>query len=842
MRDPLPQTFLDTFARLRRRLNEIYLWQWVIASLVFLLGSLYVFILLDRLLFIPEWVRVLFFVLGFIGAFIIGPVRFYNKVYLKRSNLSLAKLIKGRMKRIGDRIQGALEIAEHHSSSSVSPALLQAALEEIGDETAKLDFKEVLPHTHFRKYLILILGLVLIGGFSFFLAPKQTSNATARYFFPLSEVQRYSAVRFGEVSSKHYVVEGQPSNLSIQLDEKSLTGQSITGNGRLEGYGAQSVVYDKGFFFTIPALVKPAQFTIQAGDAYKLISIIPRPRPRITNIQIRQELPEYLQLRERLISPRGARAEVVRGCQLKLELEASQKLKGISVSGQVPFEHAGNKAWSPEFVVEDELEVAFEITDRYGLQSFPQKRLLIDVVEDRAPNVRLLTKEHEFTLLPHETLDFEFRSDDDYGVKEILLFLQSTKRPNYSIQQLVKSGSPTASSLKADFVLNPEVLGLAPDSYSLAGVVVDYLPEREPQISSLVTLHLLSYEGHANLVKTNFTNLLDRLDEFYQGSLSQYINNQETAQEFGKDSALLMSGLQTALQSERRSLSDFNRVSQLAVELSEDAFRNSQLDRSIQLSLTILSQKLGNNYPPLIRESIEGYEQASDRSISRKDSENYFQEALTSHSQMLEQLRVLIEEMREFDRRFEASSFVHRLQSLSQNQSSRAQELLREYAEVVGKGYKELSPMHQQGIREYSGLQVKDSESLRWIEDDLRNYSAYTNKPQFESLANQIQGSKVYQAMRDTQIQLKDNHRYLAVVSTQKWADQIEAWSEALSAELSSAAATGSSAGGGGGGQQDQEGAEFMFRIMEIIREQQNLRGKTRALEQQKRLQAEGAE
>jgi len=192
--------------------------------------------------------------------------------------------------------------------------------------------------------------------------------------------------------------------------------------------------------------------------------------------------------------------------------------------------------------------------------------------------------------------------------------------------------------------------------------------------------------------------------------------------------------------------------------------------------------------------------------------------------------------MREFDRRFEASSFVHRLQSLAQSQSSRAEELLREYHQVLGVISHELDPALQQVNRDNTKMQIDDSQALRWIEDDLRNYSAYAEKPSFADLAEEIKSSPVYREMREIQDLLENNQRYLAIVSSKKWADQIEQWAQSLGGQLAQGAGGGGS-GGSGGGNTQEEDAEFMFRIMEIVREQQNLRGKTRALEQQKQLE-----
>jgi len=533
MPETLPKSFRDTFARLRKRLHEMYLLQWALVAIGGLLLALLAFALLDRAFFIPEWFRLVFFLLGFLGLLTVGPWRYFSKAYFQSSNIALAQLIKKSRNRLGDRIQGALEISQR-AGRVESPELLQAALEQIGEEITQLELSKVLPKLHHHIYALIIAGLVLVGIGGFCLAPKQATNATQRFFFPIAEVPRYSTIRFAKTPKEYYVVAGKPSELVIKLHEKSLSDQEVLGRGKLSGSPEQTLAYENGFHFSLPSLEKKTTFTIQAGDAYKSIQIIPKPRPRISSLQLRQKLPGYLQLRDRTLKPKGARVEVLEGSQVTVELESSQDLQAVSSSELFAFEHAGKKAWSQQVNATEKVETKLSIQDRYGLQSFPEKTFFMDVVGDRAPSVRLLQVEREFTLLPHETLDLYLSAEDDFGVERIELVLQSLNRPNFMTSSLVKRGTPEAVTLQSSFALNPEVLGITPDSYSLSAAATDYLPEREPTLSALVTLHLLSYEAHANLIKTQFTVLLDQLDEFYQGSLANYFENERVSRAFNQ--------------------------------------------------------------------------------------------------------------------------------------------------------------------------------------------------------------------------------------------------------------------------------------------------------------------
>jgi len=345
MSNLLPPVFRETFERLRNKLLGLYIRDWLLIGALGLLAVLLIFIALDRLLYISSWVRPLFFILGCLGAFVVGPLRFYYKAYSKRSELSLAKVIKGKRKRLGDRIQGALEIAEH-TSSGESRELQLAALEQIGLEAKKLDFKEVIPRLPHQVYITVIGGALMLLFLGLSLLPKQFTNASKRFFMPLSEIQRYSAIRFDELPRKHYVVIGQPSEFIVKLKENSFSEEQLIGIGKLEGYPSISEEYENGFHFLLPPIKKATTFSIETGDAYQTVKIIPRARPRIDSLSVHQYLPEYLQLEERVLNVKRKRVEVVSGSNIKLEVFSSSELKSVVSDGQLSFEHAGEKAWS----------------------------------------------------------------------------------------------------------------------------------------------------------------------------------------------------------------------------------------------------------------------------------------------------------------------------------------------------------------------------------------------------------------------------------------------------------------------------------------------------------------
>ncbi|MFN9664397.1 MAG: hypothetical protein ACK57I_12845 [Akkermansiaceae bacterium] len=89
-------------------------------------------------------------------------------------------------------------------------------------------------------------------------------------------------------------------------------------------------------------------------------------------------------------------------------------------------------------------------------------------------------------------------------------------------------------------------------------------------------------------------------------------------------------------------------------------------------------------------------------------------------------------------------------------------------------------------------------------------------------------------SLEKIQSKLEDAHSYTAIETSKKSADKLNEWA----ALLEGAKDDGGGGGGGGGGgapNAEDEDFEFMLRVMKMIQEQQDLRGRTRVLEQLKR-------
>ena len=71
------------------------------------------------------------------------------------------------------------------------------------------------------------------------------------------------------------------------------------------------------------------------------------------------------------------------------------------------------------------------------------------------------------------------------------------------------------------------------------------------------------------------------------------------------------------------------------------------------------------------------------------------------------------------------------------------------------------------------------------------------------------------------------NISYKAINTSKKWSDQLNAWAK----DLKDSAQSGGEGGDGGSPPPADENFEFMLKVMRMIQSEQDIRGRTRALE-----------
>ena len=96
-----------------------------------------------------------------------------------------------------------------------------------------------------------------------------------------------------------------------------------------------------------------------------------------------------------------------------------------------------------------------------------------------------------------------------------------------------------------------------------------------------------------------------------------------------------------------------------------------------------------------------------------------------------------------------------------------------------------------------------------------------------------MRDSRIDEAMERLAASVSGNISYTSIAQSKKWAAQLREWAKKLEGDKKNGG--GGGGGEGGGGNQEEQDFEFMLKVMRMIQKEQDIRARTRALEDFKR-------
>ena len=648
----LPHGLERKLVDFRRSLQERSVTEWILLGFAILLFFAFILFIWDRIIPISPVFRFILFLCGLSGFLALGPYLFYHRVGRFKTNKDLTFLIKKHLPRFGERLQGCLELRKQDASEAhFSVELSNAAMRQIATEAEKIEFKQALPKT-WRPALIwilIILTALVITGFS--LARNQTQNALARYFLPLGNIPRYTAIRFHEVPKTVYVAKEEESTFSIKLKNSEQISSIPQATAKLAGHPTLRASYEEEYSFSLPSLNKPSKLILQAGDAFESIEAIPVSRPRIQNTTVYQSLPQYLQLPPRKYPAEGSTLSLLEGSNVELEIRTNNPLESVKSNQEVSFKAQQNSARSSNFLITDEIKpVTLSILDSYGMSSAIPIKYKIKPVEDTAPKVLLTTTGKEVILLPHETLNLALSAKDDFGIKNLSLTWHPKDQEQRISNQLIAKGTPELSLLRNNYALNPSILKISPNTYSVYAEASDYHPTRNPGTSKPFTLHLLSLEEHSEQLRLKFSSLLNSLDQTYLKEVALYQQNLLLTRETDDSDYKQKEQLEKNISEERDQIKRLKEERIQTLALLQDSFRNIQIHRSIKRIMANLSGELNTLTKANLPEVLGLLEGISNTPLSDELQTQELSHAVILHKEALDKLRTSIETARSIEK------------------------------------------------------------------------------------------------------------------------------------------------------------------------------------------------
>jgi hypothetical protein len=510
----LPPVLRDQFFRFRQRLWFVKTLETLAITGLCMAVSYMILFVADRLGETPQMIRWSGWLTGSLLAAIWIPCRAYRWIWLRRSNLQLARLVSRDQPRIGDRLIGVLELVERQDAHA-SPALRKAAIEQVAHEVRLVDFQRSVPsprHRWWSAWAAVATGMALV----MLLIPDAGLNSLARWALPWKPIARYTFTQLEPLPDRIAVPLAEPFDVVVQLAPRTRWSPPRA----MAQYAAQTPLdaarQQQRYAFTVPPQTAAGPLLIRVGDARVAVTIDPLPRPELTALTAQVILPTYLGHPDRRQDVRHGQMTVVRGSRAQLDAIASREVREATAetrseesSESAPAALAplasvhvqGNQISLPALEVDEPIEGRLLWTDVEGLSAASPFRIRIQVRDDVAPTVQCARLITDQVILADESLQFDVVASDDFGVKCVGLQWKrldgtDSDAPLAHGETLLAQGSPHTESLVANGVFTPRSEGNPMQVIELRAFCEDYLPSRERTLSAPYRLYVLDRDQH----------------------------------------------------------------------------------------------------------------------------------------------------------------------------------------------------------------------------------------------------------------------------------------------------------------------------------------------------------
>jgi len=857
----IPEGLRRQLAEFRRQLWRTKIFEAFIAGLIGLVFSFLLVYGMDRFWQTPGWVRLAVLLGGTSFFALFAPFWLHRWVWRHRRENELARLISRKYPGLGDRLLGVIELQNQQGNAdSLSPRLRAAAMEAVAGEVGKRKLEEALPPPRHLKWALVALVLVIAAAASFTLTPRAGVNAFQRWLMPLSDTERYTFTILDKPPVKVAVPFGEAFEITLNLSKNSEQ-RPATGSGR---YGLQPEIFGKlsgnSYRFAFPGQQDPGTVVFRIGDARHLLRVEPVQRPATESVTATVISPEYLAIAPRTLDLNTGVLSAVEGSKVQITLSANRSLAagrfgpthaqsdavpngaaGTFQASEGELSISGNTAKTPEFLIGTvPFEVPFSWKDELGLAGASGFRVRIDAVRDGPPVSYLQGIDRQKVMLPEETVDFEVLAEDDFGIKQTGIewtgeFTKPTDETPAKGEMKLAEGAAEEKRLSRPVAFSPAAVGIVPQKILLRAYTEDYFPGRGRVYSEPVVIYVLSRDEHAQLLKSQFDRSLAEFEDLARRELNQLEENERLEKLDGEQlqNEENQRRLDAQEQAESENTERMEKLTERMEELMKDSARNGEIDKDTlkKMAEALKSmQELSEKDMPSVEKKLG---EAGEESNTPEKAEKDMAEAVEEQKKVVEKMQEAVAKANDANKQFEAGTFVNRLKKAASEQEGIASVLIEAFSRILGARSADLDPSDARRINDVTKQQSATASDVRWIQEDLGHYFARTEEPTFKKILEEMRDSQIDLGLEDVRTRLTANHSFQATEGAKKWAEQLTNWANELEGAKDSGGAGGG--GGGSGGPSEDEDFEFMLRVMKMIQDQQDLRARTRALEQLRR-------
>ena len=880
---PIPEGLQNQLDGFKKRLWQIKIAEAVLAGFFGLLFSFLLVFGLDRFIETPASGRLLILLVGVSLFTLFAPYWIHRWVYGHRRKSQLARLISRRFPRLGDRLLGAVELRnQHESKDSLSPELRAAAIRTVAAEAAARDLGDALPASRHRKWSLVVVSLFIVAVCALVSMPEAGVNALKRWLMPMSETERFTFTQLdlSGIPTPYHVPHGESFSFTVPLAKETSRRPEKARARYGNGEWIEASLKNNSYTFDFPGQRAQDIVRIEADDASYDLPFEPSMRPTAEKISATIKLPAYLERENFSVDLRSGFTTALEGSEVKIQATVSRALNSATAMAQIlPKEESApdlfpslndessmpeDKSTPPQpslIPTEQKIDVAIQDrnlttdsiqisdsslviplqwTDIHGLQADSPLKIRIESTTDQAPSTYIQGIERQHIILAKQTLSFEVLAEDDYGLKACGIswegeFTKPSDQKPAKGEKTIQWGNPNQVTFNIPWKFSPANHNIAPQRLVLRSWTEDYRPGRGKIYSEPITIYILDKNEHAQVLKNEFDRAIGELEDIARKEQNLNDQNQRLLKQPAKDlqNEANQKQLQKQEDGERENKERMQELSKKMEQLFQDSVRNEQIDKDVlkkmSKALEAMKELAEQDLPKVERKLQDAQSQRNSAGKTKQD----LKDAAKEQQKALEKMKQAIKDANEANREFEASTFVNRLKRAASEEDGIASVFLGMINEVIGSTVDALDPVQQRSIKSISTQQRQTAIDVRWIQEDLTHYYARTQKEEHKKLVEAMRKSRIDEAMEQLSSRVSDNISYTSIVQSKKWAEQLRKWAKEL--EGSGDSPGGGGGPGGGGSSPEDKDFEFMLKVMRMIQKEQDIRARTRELENYKR-------
>ncbi|MFO7871822.1 MAG: hypothetical protein R6V03_10380 [Kiritimatiellia bacterium] len=803
----------------------------------------------DRLWDTPLWLRLPLFAAGTFIAAAFCAWWLYHWLWNRRDRRQLAKLVQKKHSRLGDRLLGAVELAEQKEpASNLSPALCRAAIRQVSGEAARCRFEDAVPERRRRVYGTVFAAILLLALTPFLFWPSAGYNALLRWGTPLADVNRFTFVRIHDMPSKIIVPRGEPFEISFTLKPDSRW-RPGSASCRFENQPViTAAVTNKTATFRVPGQVEPGTAFVAVGDLRREVTVIPMFRPGLTELTARVEMPAYLERRPRTVDLLGSSAGFIEGSRITISGKTARTLSSAELtvfpsdsessssrpSSRYPLDTDGETFTSPVLSPEALGKCSLSWTDLYGLAPREPYVLNVESTVDEPPFVECSGIARAVAILRHEILDFEVRTEDDFGVKMLWIEWNSEaengEEPRLDGGRLIASGSPVTNRLSGSYTFSPLAEGIPEGSaVSLAAYAVDYYPGRKPSASLTRRIYILSRAEHADLVRRRMERVQAVLEDIARSEENQISRNADMSERSPEELATEKTGSDLRRSAERET-DNSERLSDLASDgekVLREALKNPDIEEDTLRRWAQHMKSLRDTARTDMREAASSLSRARGARGDERRSE--LRDAISLEKSALRKMRNTETRINNSVENMIARSFANRLLMAAKAEKGVAASLEEQLPRIIGLPRDSLTSEARAGLDAEAAGQDNIRVEVKYVRDDLAGFYTRTRIERYNTLCEKIREAEAVRELGKLGEAIKSNLVVKSIEDARRWAEQLEEWAGALNEAAESCGRETE------GEPLTEADMELLISLMRARRAEEDIRRNTRLLDQSAR-------